>query len=170
MGVVDDISALKYSSNVYQFLTAINVGNGNYIYDKPLEINTDAFDTYRNTFAQFGLGVLTGIDLPNESLGYKGTSLLSGHLLDFSIGQYDTYTPIELSQYINTIANGGYRIKPHLLKAVYSPTKDGLTDLLYEVEPVVLNKVSTSLEYLNRVREGFREVMNGGTGSGRPRR
>ena len=165
LGVVDDISALKYSSNVYQFFTAINVGGGTYKYDEPLEINTNAFNIYRNTFAEFGLGVLTGIDLPNESFGYKGTSTLSGHLLDFSIGQYDTYTPIELSQYINTIANGGYRLKPYLLKAVYSPTKDGLTQLLYKTEPTVLNKVDTSSEYLSRVKEGFKAVMNGGTGA-----
>lgn len=166
LGVVDDITALKFSSNVYQFLTAINVGGGTYDYDKPLNINTNAFSIYRNTFSEFGLGVLTGIDLPNESLGYKGTSLLSGHLLDFAIGQYDTYTPIELSQYINTIANGGYRLKPYLLKSVYKPTKEPLTQLLYETEPVVLNKVNTSDLYLNRVKEGFRQVIAGGTGVG----
>jgi cell division protein FtsI/penicillin-binding protein 2 len=77
-----------------------------------------AFKTYRDMLASFGLGVKTGIDLPVESLGYSGTSKLPGHLLDFSIGQYDTYTPIQLSQYINTIANGGKRLKPFLLKEV----------------------------------------------------
>ena len=166
LGLINDVEALKQSSNVYQYLTAINVGGGVYEYDKALNIDIKAFDTYRNTFKQFGLGSLTGIDLPNESLGYKGDSSLSGYLLDFAIGQYDTYTPIELSQYINTIANGGYRIQPHLLKAVYKPTKDGLTDLLYEVEPVVLNKVNTKTEYFDRVRMGFREVMASGTGVG----
>ena len=93
-GKIDDITALKYSSNVYQFYTAINVGKAKYSYNKPLKIDESAFDTYRNTFAEFGLGVKTQIDLPNESLGYKGTNRLSGLLLDFSIGQYDTYTPI----------------------------------------------------------------------------
>jgi len=74
-----------------------------------------------------------------------GTSRQSGHLLDFSIGQYDTYTPIQLSQYINTIANGGTRLKPFLLKAVYSPTKDGLTDLLYKntTEPIIIHPNNT---------------------------
>lgn len=166
LGTLDDVGALKYSSNVYQFLTAINVGGGTYEYNKPLEINPEAFDSYRNVFKDFGLGVLTGIDLPNESLGYKGTSRLAGHLLDFSIGQYDTYTPIELSQYINTVANGGYRLKPYLLKSVYNPTKDGLTSLLYETEPAVLNRVDTKDEYLERVQAGFRAVMDMGTGYG----
>ena len=159
LGMLDDVSALKYSSNVYQFLTAIKVGGGNYKYDEELNIDVNAFNIYRETFNEFGLGVLTGIDLPVESLGYTSNSTLAGHLLDFSIGQYDTYTPIQLSQYINTIANGGYRIQPHLLKAVYNPTKDGLTDLLYEVTPTILNKVDLEDKYMARIQEGFRSVM-----------
>lgn len=167
LGTMDDILALRYSSNVYQFKTAINVGKGKYEYDKPLSIDTKAFEIYRKTFAEFGLGIKTGIDLPVESLGYKGTSTQSGHLLDFSIGQYDTYTPIQLVQYINTIANDGYRTKPFLLKAIYSPTKDGLNELLSETQVTVLNKVNTEDKYLERVREGFKAVIEpGGTGSG----
>ena len=38
-GYIDDIAALKYSSNVYQFYTAINVGGGTYKYNKPLVID-----------------------------------------------------------------------------------------------------------------------------------
>ena len=67
-------------------------------------------------YASFGLGVKTEIDLPLESLGYSGKSKMPGHLLDFSIGQYDTYTPIQISQYINTIASNGVRYQPYLLK------------------------------------------------------
>ncbi len=167
LGRIDDIAALKYSSNSYQFQTAIKVGKGNYQYNQPLAIDPQAFEIYRNTFAEFGLGVKTKIDLPNEGLGYQGISTLPGHLLDFSIGQYDTYTPIQLAQYINTIANGGYRIAPSLLKSVYESTKDGLTNIIYNKEPEVLNKISTKEEYLKRVQEGFRQVLlSGGTGVG----
>lgn len=165
-GNIDDLQALKYSSNTYQFHTAIKVGKGNYVYDGPLVIDPDAFNTYRNTFKQFGLGTKTEIDLPNEALGYIGNKTLSGYLLDFSIGQYDTYTPIELSQYISTIANGGKRMKPYLLKEVYSSnTSEPLTKSIYKTEPVILNEVETTSEYMERVRTGFKQVMeNGGTG------
>ena len=167
LGNLDDITALKYSSNTYQFNTAIKVGKGNYVYDKPLSIDKTAFDIYRNTFAQFGLGVKTGIDLPVESLGYKGKSEVTGHLLDFSIGQYDTYTPVQLSQYIGTLANNGTRVRPYLLKEVYKPEKKPLQNLLSQTSPEVLNKVDTKQEYLDRVEEGFKEVMTtNGTGSG----
>jgi len=167
LGKINDIDALKYSSNTYQFNTAINVGNGTYIYDRPITLDENAFSIYRDTFAEFGLGVKTGIDLPNEGLGYSGTSKLAGHLFDFSIGQYDTYTPIQLTQYINTIANGGYRLQPYLLKAVYEPTIEPLTKLLSETTPTVLNKVNTNDGYLERIKLGFKAVMeSGGTGSG----
>lgn len=167
LGGINDITALKYSSNTYQFNTAIRVGKGNYVYDGPLKIDTNAFNIYRKTFAEFGLGVKTGIDLPLESLGYKGSSTLSGHLLDFSIGQYDTYTPIQLSQYISTLANNGVRMQPYLLRQVYSPSKEGLNNLISETKPITLNKVNTEQKYLDRVKEGFKEVLTaGGTGYG----
>ena len=71
MGNIDDVQALARSSNTYQFNTAIKVGKGTYRYNQPLVIDTNAFQIYRNTFAEFGLGIKTGIDLPNESLGLK---------------------------------------------------------------------------------------------------
>ena len=165
-GNIDDLQALKYSSNTYQFHTAIKVGKANYVYDGPLVIDKEAFNTYRNTFKQFGLGTKTEIDLPNEALGYIGNNTLSGYLLDFAIGQYDTYTPIELSQYISTIATSGKRLKPHLLKEVYSSSaSESLTESIYKFEPVVLNEVETDPIYMERVHEGFKQVLGpGGTG------
>lgn len=161
LGNINDINALAYSSNTYQYYTAINVGKGKYVYNKPLPIDTEAFNTYRQTFAEFGLGVKTGIDLPLESIGYKGTSTAPGHLLDFSIGQYDNYTPIQLAQYIDTIAENGKRIKMTLFKGIY---KDNETT--NEVKTEVLNTVDTKQEYMDRVHQGFEAVMEYGTGAG----
>lgn len=168
MGYINDIYALQYSSNVYQYKIAINVGKGKYEYNKSLVLDEDAFRKYREMYAEFGLGVKTGIDLPVESLGYSGTSKLPGHLLDFSIGQYDTYTPIQLSQYINTIANGGKRLKPYLLKEVYSASKEGdkLGDQIYKGETKELGKLSVEDKYINRVKEGFNAVVQQGLGYG----
>lgn len=167
LGTLNDITALKYSSNTYQFHTAIKVGNGIYHYNQGLNLDLKAFDIYRNTFSEFGLGVKTEIDLPKESLGFKGKSEVAGHLLDFSIGQYDTYTPIQLSQYISTLANDGTRLKPSLLKAVYEPTKEPLQNLIYENKTQILNTVTTKKEYIDRVKLGFKSVLEiGGTGFG----
>lgn len=160
LGYLDDIDALKYSSNTYQFRTAINVGGGNYYYDGPLSVNSSAFKTYRETFNQFGLGVKTLIDLPNESVGLIGTKETPGLLLDFSIGQYDTYTALQLSQYIGSIATG-HRMKLELLKKVVNGDS-----VIFNYEPVVLNNIETDPVYLDRVRLGFHEVLEGGTGYG----
>lgn len=160
LGTINDIEALARSSNVYQYKIAMMVGGFTYKYGKELKIDEKAFDTYRNVFYQFGLGVSTGIDYPMEETGYKGTSTAGDLLINFSIGQYDTYTPIQLSQYISTIANGGSRIKPHFLKQVLDENKEKI----YEVSPVVLNKVETSDKYMKRVQEGFKKVMSTGTG------
>lgn len=165
VGRLNDIIALAESSNVYQFKIAMRVGGANYTYNSDIKINPEAFQIYRNTFNQFGLGVKTGIDLPVESLGYIGSSTKPEFLLNYSIGQYDTYTPIQLSQYITTIASDGIRYQPHLLKAVYEPTKvENLGSLAYEVMPISLNTVDTKNEYLKRVQEGFRAVMTIGLG------
>jgi len=164
LGTLNDINALAQSSNTYQFYTAIKVGKGSYKYNQPLYIDKEAFNTYRNTFEQFGLGVKTEIDLPVESLGYKGTDTNPGHLLDFAIGQYDNYTPIQLSQYIGTIANGGKRMQLHLYKGLYDSKNP--TTPKEAFEPKELNKVDTKDEYLDRVKQGFEAVLKYGTGAG----
>lgn len=168
LGYVDDISALKFSSNIYQYNIAIKVGNGEYKYNEALNLDKDAFRKYKEMYASFGLGIKTGIDLPVESLGYSGTSTLPGHLLDYSIGQYDTYTPIQLSQYINTLANGGTRYQPYLLKKVYAPSLTGETfgKVIYESEKKELGKVDVEQKYIDRVKEGFKEVVSSGLGVG----
>lgn len=165
VGRLNDIIALAESSNVYQFKIAMKVGGATYSYNEPLTINPVAFDIYRNTFKEFGLGVKTEIDLPVESLGYSGTKTAPDLLLNFSIGQYDSYTPIQLSQYITTIASNGKRLKPHLLKEIHEATSyEELGKTLEIKEPVILNTVSTKEEYLKRVQEGFVAVMKVGLG------
>ncbi len=160
LGRLNDITALAQSSNTYQYYTAIKVGKGNYQYNKPLVIDKEAFNIYRNTFAEFGLGVKTGIDLPKEITGIKGNDSTSGLLLDLSIGQNDTYTPIQLAQYISTIANNGTRMQPYLYKGLYNDKSS------YDQNKKELNKVNTEQKYMDRVHEGFKAVMSYGLGVG----
>ena len=69
----------------------------------------------RNYYSMFGLGTKTLLDVPNEAVGFKGFLSQGGQLLDYSIGQFDNYTPIQLAQYVSMIANGGKRIQPKLV-------------------------------------------------------
>ena len=163
LGVIDDIMAMAKSSNVYQFKTAIRVNGQEYYREMKLNFNQKAFDTYRNMYHAFGLGVKTGIDLPIESKGYSSIDKSAGNLLDFVMGQYETYTPVQLLQYISTIAMNGNRIKPHLLKEV----RDSSGEVLYKAPTEVLNTVDVKSENLKRVQEGFYAVMHmpGGYGN-----
>lgn len=163
LGVIDDIMAMAKSSNVYQFKTAIRVNGQEYYREMKLNFNQKAFDTYRNMYHAFGLGVKTGIDLPIESKGYSSVDKSAGNLLDFVMGQYETYTPVQLLQYVSTIAMNGNRIKPHLLKEV----RDSSGKVLYKAPTEVLNIVDVKSENLKRVQEGFYAVMHmpGGYGN-----
>ena len=169
LGVIDDITALAKSSNVYQFKIAIRVNGQEYYRDMKMNFNQSAFDQYRAMYHSFGLGVKTGIDLPVESTGYSSKDKAAGNLLDFVMGQYEAYTPIQISQYISTIANGGERLVPHLLKEVHaSSNTDDIGNLELSIEKKVLNTIDTKPEYMLRVKEGFIAVLNspGGYGVG----
>ena len=82
-------------------------------------------------------------------------------ILDFSIGQYDTYTPLQLTQYINTIANNGERLKLNLLKEVHESTNGDISDkIIYESTKKILGHVDLDSKYIKRIQEGFHAVMS----------
>lgn len=165
LGKINDITALSQSSNVYQFKVAMKVAGYNYTYNGKFNDAKDAFFKYRRLFNELGLGVKTQIDLPVDGIGNVGNKTDSDLLLNYVIGQYDTYTTMQLSEYISTIAANGIRYKPHLLKEVYkSDNQKELGTLLYKQEPQIINKLDIEESYIKRVQLGFREVMTTGLG------
>lgn len=171
LGRLNDLTALERSSNVYMFEIAMAFGNYNYDTKRGWFANDriNGFNQMRYYFNQFGLGVKTGIDLPTEATGYNGGIQELGNLLDFGIGQFDTYTPLQMSQYVSTIANGGYRLQPRLVREVREPsTVEGeLGNVIKQFTPNVLNRVDMSDNYIKRVQEGFRLVVHGDRGTAR---
>lgn len=170
LGPVNDIVALERSSNVYMFHIAMRMGGEyNYYWDKKISFNREGFQTMRNYFHQFGLGVKTGVDLPYEATGYVGDEATAdaGNLQDLAIGQFDTYTTMQLAQYVSTIANGGYRVRPHFVKEIREPTpyEDEIGPIYRSQHTEVLNKIDMDDHELGRVQEGFRRVFQAnGTG------
>ncbi len=164
---ITDIEALGRSSNVYMWKIAITIANANYRYGEALSIDKSAFDTFRQSFASFGLGTKTGIDLPSESPGLIGTDTLTGFLLDLTVGQYDTYTTLQLAQYVSTIANGGYRIAPKVLKEIREPSEDGeiLGPLIEETDVKILNRIQNTQAEIEQVKRGMHYVYYGARGT-----
>lgn len=167
-GEINDLTALKVSSNVYMYKLALQLAGLSYVPNMSLDIKQESFDKMRHYFSQFGFGVPTGIDLPNEMIGQKGKEdKIPGFLTNYAIGQYDTYTPLQVAQYISTIANGGYRMKPRIVQEIREQTtkKDDVGKVIRSMEPTVLNRIDMKKEYIDRVKEGFRMVFQekGGT-------
>ncbi len=117
---------------------------------------------------EFGLGELSGIELDGESKGvlanseYKQlnfeTPWYPGDNLQMAIGQsYNLFTPIQISNYIATVANGGTRYKPHLTKNI----RDVYTgDFVVSEEPIVINEVNMSDATHAAVTHGMRMVSD----------
>ena len=159
LGTINDIGALRMSSNYFQYLIAIGLTGNKYNSGIKINATSDDFEKYREVFSSYGLGTLTGIDLSKESSGQKGTTISDDLLLNMGIGQYDTYTPLELSSYINTIAVGERR---RLSLVKYILNNDG--SIYLENNNEVLSKPLIDDYYLNRVREGLLAVNKSGTG------
>lgn len=165
---VNDITALKYSSNVYMSYIAMRMGGlYNFQQNQPLTINgVETTEKMRTYFRQFGLGSPTGIDLPNESIGQATVPDAPGKALYYTFGQFDTYTPMQLAQYASTIANGGTRFAPRLVSEIrgHNPDTGEIGHLIQDIEPKIMNTIDVSDEAMNRVQTGLHEVIHGGYG------
>ncbi len=160
-GPVDDVKALQVSSNVYMFHIAIRLAGSTYVPYQSLGISdpSSTFSLMRSYYSMFGLGNVTGLDVPNEVGGYVGYSTEAGKLLDFAIGQYDMYTPIQILQYVSTIANDGTTVKPHLFSYA---TEVNSTNVVTSYQNQVVSTLSGNLDYLDRVQQGFRACVSSG--------
>ena len=166
-------SALEVSSNIYMMQLTLRWVKASYVPNKYISMPSTAFETLRKNFAQFGLGQKTGIDLPGEVAGITGRSfdangnVLTGSVLDLSYGNYDAYTSIQLVQYVSTIANGGYKMKPYLVKTIGENSSDGDTNYVYaKTNPQPQSSIPWSKSQLNVIKQGFYNVVHGSNGWG----
>ncbi len=155
MGLINEVDAMAMSSNVYMFRVAMMLGGANYVYGDALYINPVAFQMARLSQGELGLGVKTRIDIPNEQLGYVGSSTSPGFLLDEFIGQYDSYTMIQVAQYVSTLANGGYRVQPHFLQDAYVYDDTGERIFIYEHQTEILDDVSNQTTAFEQIKQGM---------------
>lgn len=157
---IDDRQAIALSSNVYMWEIILRMGGLKYVDNVLLDLPNNLLDKMRHYYQQFGLGVKTGLDVDNEQVGNIGSSKEDIKMLYQAIGQYDTYTPMQLAQYVTTIANDGKRYKLHLLDKV-SEVND-VNTILYQYKPELLNVLEDGEKYLKRSQEGMRDCSNNG--------
>ena len=164
---INAVQALEYSSNTYMVQIALDLMGQPY--QPNMTLKTDQLDPamnkLRSTFASYGLGTETGIDLPNESTGYVPKEFTIGNYLTDAFGQFDNYTPMQLAQYVATIANDGKRVAPHLVQGIYeNDAKGGLGPLKEEIATKELNQVALTPENLAIIKQGFYQVVYGTSG------
>ncbi len=145
--------------------TAIQNSCNYYFYDVGKRLGFEKMYKYGK---EFGLGELTGIELEGETRGvlaneeYKelnfSTPWYPGDNLQMAIGQsYNLFTPLQISNYIATVANGGTRYKPHFTKNIRDVYSG---ESLINEQPVVMNKTSMSEETHKAVTHGMRMVSD----------
>jgi penicillin-binding protein 2 len=154
-GSVDLRHAIEQSCDVYFYTVANMVG----------------IDKINKWATALGLGVKSGIDLPNEVQGlvpsteWKREKLhekwYAGETISVGIGQGQvSVTPVSMAVYMATLANGGTRVTPHLLKAV----DDGSGWKPVQAPPPQ-SRVDVDPQKLQAIRDGLWMVVNaGGTG------
>jgi penicillin-binding protein 2 len=124
----------------------------------------------------FGLGVRSNIDLPSEVQGLvpstawkaqytKEKKWYAGETISVAIGQGQvSVTPVSMAVYVATLANGGVRVTPHLVKAA-----DDGTGWKPAATPPPQSTVEVTPEKLQAIRDGMWMVVNAGGTGGRAR-
>lgn len=142
--------------------TALEKSCNIYFFELGRELGIDKMNKYATLL---GLGQKTGIELPEvagvlASVANKeanGETWNAGDTVQAAIGQSDNlFTPIQLVNYCSTIANGGTRYKPYIIKSVLSAD---LSEVVYETTPEVLNTLTISEKKLDIVKTGMRQVL-----------
>ena len=157
-------TALEVSSNSYMMQLIMKEGGMDYHVNAPMTLKPSIFAKERYYFNMFGLGQKTGVDLPGETTGYTGPSDAKhiGSALDLAYGNYDGYTTIQLAQYMSTIANGGNRMRPYIVKEIRGTQSNGkLGPVEYTTQPQVQQVIPAPKSYFDVVHQGLYQVVHG---------
>lgn len=158
------VEALEYSSNAYVVQTALGMMGQTYQPEMTVKTNQleSAMGKLRATFGEYGLGSATGIDLPDESTGLVPKEYSFANYITNAFGQFDNYTPMQLAQYVATIANDGVRVAPHIVEGIYDNNdKGGLGELIQAINTKEINKVNISESDMAILHQGFYQVSHG---------
>ncbi len=163
-GFVPNVAvAIQFSCNSYFCNTFRRL-----VDDKPFKTVGEGVDYWKKMMATLGLGVKTGIDLPNEGYGYlpdskyynkiygpKGWNSVT--IVSLGIGQGEIgETPLQMANVMAAIANNGYWYTPHVIRKVAD------SDSLLK-QTIVKHEVPIDSSYFRMVREGLERVVEAGT-------
>lgn len=150
------------------FREALSKSDNVYFYEMGNRLGIDNLEKYAR---MFGLGAVTGINLPGESDGlvanrrykekvYEEEWYLS-ETFDAAIGQgFQLATPLQMAMVMGEIANGGHRYRPHIVSRITGSNGE----VIQTFKPEEVGQVTISESTLNLIRESLRDVaQEGGT-------
>ncbi|XOS94675.1 peptidoglycan D,D-transpeptidase FtsI family protein [Brevibacillus laterosporus] len=156
-GVLNPVKAIAKSSNTYM----ARIGEG-----VAKREGNRAVSLLQEYYHQFGLGVLTEVDLPSENKGKEDYLVMNKNygplaaMVQASFGQQVRATTVQLAQYAATLANNGVRIQPQLVDKIV----DEKGSIVLQSKPKVLNKIEQPQAYWDILRNGMVQVTQpGGT-------
>jgi penicillin-binding protein 2 len=155
-GTVSTVAAIESSCNVF-------------FYQEGLKAGIDAISETANLF---GFNAKTTIRLPNERPGFipdrkwkmetKKDLWWPGETVSVSIGQGGVIvTPIQLINFMSTVANKGTLYQPKVVKKLSPPIDPDIDP----AQPVVLRQIKMTASNWNLLHEGLKAVINGGAGT-----
>ncbi len=161
------VCQISHANRTINVRTALQDSCNSYFYYYGGEkLGIDKMNMYRE---MLGLGQPTGIEISEntgilDSPSYRtsiGQTWLPGFSLQSAIGQAgNLFTPLQLCNYVATIANGGTRYEAHLVKSILSA--DNTTTVLKK-DPKVVTETGFSQKNLDLVHQGMRLVVTTGS-------
>ena len=156
----------------YNLEKAITFSSNTYFYALMDKISTSGdLNTWSRLVRDFGLGVLPPIDLPSSTQGIIPDSAYLdrrfgtqkwglGDLINLGIGQgVISVSPLQVAQMTSSIANGGYRINPHIVSSIQN--ENGVV----QYTPLLFKKIDwVKPSYINTVKKGMKGVVQEGSG------
>lgn len=153
-------------------LSAIEESCDIFFYEVARKVGIDAIAAMSN---RFGLGELTGIDLPGEKAGIipsrawkkaaRGEPWYEGETLSVGIGQgYVSTTPLQLAVMTSRLANGGYAVTPRLLRP--GGEAESGADRRTAAQRG-FPRIQVSAQALAQAVQGMKLVTSGGRGTAR---
>lgn len=158
LGDYDLETAIAYSSNTYFYSLMDKIGSNGQLND------------WHHLIEQIGVSNDRTVDLPsvtkgiipdstyfNQRFGFRKWGI--GDLINLGIGQgVLSFSPLQIAQITSSIANGGYRINPHIVHSIEK--SDGTISEI----PIFYEKIEWMKDdYLNVVTKGMRRVVEEGS-------
>lgn len=183
-GIIDENStkycAFNYPFKGHNFVCQINHSNRTLTVRTALQDSCNSFFYYyggeklgidkMNMYREMlGLGQPTGIEIAEatgvlDSPSYRtsiGQKWMPGFSLQSAIGQAgNLFTPLQLCNYVSTVANGGTRYEAHIIKSILS--YDNSTTVLNK-EPKAVLETGFKKNNVDTVKAGMRLVVTRGT-------